>query len=132
MLLGSAYACLEGQARALAVYENGIGAINLPFRASEVGLEHTRSVHPLSMCCVSQFVSMLIGEPFLVHNPFLWSTKAEMCRVLDELDVSDIAWETVSCDCPYRSHTTVVVMFLLVRHSSFLASVRPIVRTISS
>lgn len=123
MLLGCAYACLEGQ-RALAVYENGIGAINLPFRASEVGLEHTRSVHPLSMRYVSQFVSMLIGEPFLVHNPFLWSTKAEMCRVLDELDVIDIAWETVSCDRPHRNHTPQCgrCSSCLLRRQSFLAS----------
>src|SRR5678816_1680692 len=30
-----------------------IGAINLPFRASEVGLDHTRSAHPLSLLYMS-------------------------------------------------------------------------------
>ena len=41
MLLGAACAYLAGKTT-LHIYENGIGAINLPFRASEVGLDHTR------------------------------------------------------------------------------------------
>src|SRR5579863_8134496 len=48
LLLGAICAYLEEQ-DTLYVYENGIGAINLPFRESEVGLDHARSVNPLSL-----------------------------------------------------------------------------------
>jgi len=97
MLLGSAYARLEGQ-KSLALYENGVGAINLPFRASEVGVDHARSVHPLSLLYVSQLVSLILEERFVVHNPFLWWTKAEMCKVLVDMEIGHIGWQTVSCD----------------------------------
>jgi len=126
MLLGCAYARLEGQ-HALALYENGIGAINLPFRASEVGLDHARSVHPLSLHLVSKLVSFVLGEQFVVHNPFLWWTKAEMCKVLNDLSVVDIAWETISCDRQHRKDVPQCgrCSSCLLRRESFLASSIP-------
>ena len=123
MLLGSAYALLEGQ-KALSVYENGTGAINLPFRYSEVGLDHARSVHPLSLEMLSKVVGFISGEKFSVHNPFLWSTKGEMCAILNKINVTDIAWETVSCDRPYRSNVSQCgrCSSCLLRRQSYLAS----------
>ncbi len=100
-LLGSACAYLMGQ-RVLCVYENGIGAINLPYRASAVGLDHSRSVHPLTLLMVSDIVSEIIGEKFRVKNPFLFWTKAEMCRKLAEDKRSDLPTLTTSCDSPHR------------------------------
>ena len=101
-ILGSAYALLEQQT-ALAVYENGPGALNLPFRASEVGLDHSRGVHPLSLAWISQLVSSIAGKQFVVHNPFIGWTKAEMCRVLDRMNLSAVAGITQSCDRSPRS-----------------------------
>ena len=100
-LLGSACAYLMGR-KELCVYENGIGAINLPYRASAVGLDHSRSVHPLTLLMVSDLVSELIGETFRVHNPFLFSTKAEMCQALAEDRRADLASLAKSCDSPHR------------------------------
>jgi 7-cyano-7-deazaguanine synthase in queuosine biosynthesis len=100
-LLGAACAYLMGQ-RTLYVYENGMGAINLPYRASAVGLDHSRSVHPLTLLKVSDVVSELLGEEFRVHNPFLFWTKAEMCRALAENQENDLAAITQSCDRRHR------------------------------
>ena len=100
-LLGAAYAYLMGQG-VLCVYENGIGAINLPYRASAVGLDHSRSVHPLTLLMVSDVVSELLGEEFRVHNPFLLWTKAEMCKALADDGRSDLPSLTMSCDSPHR------------------------------
>ena len=100
-LLGAAYAYLMGQ-RVLYVYENGIGAINLPYRASAVGLDHSRSVHPLTLLIVSDVVSELLGEEFRVRNPFLFWTKAKMCKALAEDGRSDLPLLTMSCDSPHR------------------------------
>ncbi|WP_228062018.1 7-cyano-7-deazaguanine synthase [Coleofasciculus sp. LEGE 07081] len=100
-LLGAAYAYLMGQ-KVLCVYENGIGAINLPYRASAVGLDHSRSVHPLTLLMVSDVVSELLGEEFRVCNPFLFWTKAEMSKALAEDRRSDLPPLTMSCDSPHR------------------------------
>lgn len=102
LLLGSAYALLEQQT-ALAIYENGPGALNLPFRASEVGLDHSRGVHPQSLAWISHLVSTISGTDFTVHNPFIGWTKAEMCSVLDKMNLSAVAGITRSCDRSPRS-----------------------------
>ncbi len=97
LLLGSAYAYLEGQDK-LFLFENGPGALNLPYRLSEVGVDHARSVHPISLSYISDIVSKVLRRPFKIHNPFIGWTKAEMCEVLKELGISDVAWRTWSCD----------------------------------
>lgn len=101
MLLGAACAYLMGQ-RVLHLYENGIGAINLPYRKSAVGLDHSRSVHPLTLLKVSDIISELLGEKFKVQNPFLFWTKAEMCKTLAEDGRGDLSPLTMSCDSPHR------------------------------
>lgn len=101
MLLGAACAYLMGQ-RILYLYENGIGAINLPYRKSAIGLDHSRSVHPLTSPGVSDIISELLGEEFKVKTPFLFWTKAEMCKTLAEDGRNDLLPLTMSCDRPHR------------------------------
>ncbi|KAB8329921.1 hypothetical protein SD80_032370 [Scytonema tolypothrichoides VB-61278] len=100
-LLGAACAHLMGQ-EVLYVYENGIGAINLPYRESAVGLDHSRSVHPLTLLMVGDVVSELLGEEFRVQNPFLFWTKAAMCKALAKDRRNDLPSLTMSCDSPHR------------------------------
>jgi hypothetical protein len=100
-LLGSACAYLMDQ-KILNLYENGIGAINLPYRKSAIGLDHTRSVHPLTLLKVGNLISELIGEKFTIRNPFLFRTKGEMCQQLAEDERYDLPALTISCDSPHR------------------------------
>jgi hypothetical protein len=103
LLTGAVCALLEGS-NELFIYENGIGAINLNFGAPEVGLDHSRSVHPNSLIMMSDFVSAVIGVPFAFRNPFVFSTKAQMCRIFAPLPKSQhnsvlkLIANTVSCD----------------------------------
>lgn len=100
-LLGAVCAYLMDQ-QVLYLYENGIGAINLPYRESAVGLDHSRSVHPLTLLMVGDVVSELLGEEFRVKNPFLFWTKAEMCKALAKDGRDDLPRLTMSCDSPHR------------------------------
>lgn len=101
LLLGAACARAEKQS-SLHIYENGIGAINLPFRASEVGLDHTRSVHPLSLLKMSELVSRLLDVSFTFNNPFLLWTKAQMCESLIQANAIDLIFDTITCDHLHR------------------------------
>jgi 7-cyano-7-deazaguanine synthase in queuosine biosynthesis len=101
MLIGAIVAALEGQ-QALHIYENGIGALNLPFRDAEVGLDHSRAVHPLSLLAVSDLVSHLLGTPFACINPFLFCTKAELCAPLRGTVGETLMHRTISCDSRRR------------------------------
>jgi 7-cyano-7-deazaguanine synthase in queuosine biosynthesis len=100
-LLGSVCAYLMGQ-RQLFIYENGVGAINLPYSKATVGLDHSRSVNPLTLLMVSDLVSELIGERFEIKNPFLFLTKAQMCEALAKDHKDDLSSLAVSCDSRYR------------------------------
>ncbi|MFO8040228.1 MAG: 7-cyano-7-deazaguanine synthase [Sodalinema sp.] len=100
-LLGSAYAYLM-DCNVLNLYENGIGAINLPYTESTVGLDHSRSTHPLTLLKVSNLVSDIFGEIFKIRNPFLFSTKAQMCQSLARNKKADLSALTQSCDRPHR------------------------------
>ncbi|MGB3790186.1 MAG: 7-cyano-7-deazaguanine synthase [Phormidesmis sp.] len=100
-LLGSAYAYLMGR-NVLHLYENGIGAINLPYRKSAIGLDHSRSVHPLSLLQVGTTVSAILNESFEVCNPFLFWTKGEMCQALAHENGRSLILSTTSCDSPHR------------------------------
>lgn len=103
LLLGAVCAMQQGL-RSLFVCENGVGAINLPFRKSEVGLDHARSVHPLSLAAMSELLSYVFTQPFTIENPFLTWTKAQMCREpLYEMSARKIAFSTISCDSRHRS-----------------------------
>lgn len=98
-LLGAVCALLEGQ-RVLHIYENGYGAINLPFTKAEPGLAHPRSMHPISLIETGNFVSNLVGTQFKFENPFLFSTKTQMCMSM--LSCPDLAFNTITCDGRYR------------------------------
>lgn len=97
LLLGAVCAYL-GEADSLCIYENGVGAINLPYRAAEVGLEHARSVHPHSLLLMANLISYLLKKPFSFHNPFQYWTKAQMCEVFMQEALINLVSRTVSCD----------------------------------
>ena len=67
------------------VFENGVGAINLPL--SEGGLVDglsTRGAHPSVLNKVSHLTSLALDRPMRFSLPFLNSTKAEMLAPLRE------------------------------------------------
>jgi hypothetical protein len=104
MLLGAVCARLYDQ-DALYLYENGTGAINLPFNPSQIGRSQAVSVHPVSLLRMSTLISAVLGEDFSITNPFLTWTKAEMCEVLKQLGADDLVTRTVTCDSRRRGPT---------------------------
>lgn len=102
LLLGAVCASLESQ-QTLSVYENGIGAINLPFSDAEVGIDHSLSVHPVSLLRMGELVTRVLGTPFAFRNPFLFQTKAQMCEALVTSSAfRPLVSSTFTCDRPRR------------------------------
>lgn len=64
------------------VYENGIGAIGLPYLATQEGAHTTKAMHPHTLCRFAALVTSVAGRPIRYVNPSLWSTKSELCRLL--------------------------------------------------
>ncbi len=85
-------------ARELFVYENGIGAINLPFDASQLGWEVSHPVHPKTLMLMEQLLSAIGHSNFRIRTPFLFSTKAETLRSPAISTIGLVIHETFSCD----------------------------------
>jgi 7-cyano-7-deazaguanine synthase in queuosine biosynthesis len=75
-------AALQSDRERLLVFENGVGALNLPFTAAQSGAMTSRAVHPLTLRLMSELVELLLGRPFAIVNPYLSVTKAEMVSAL--------------------------------------------------
>jgi len=80
------------------VYENGIGALNLPFDASQSGWEISRAVHPKTLFLMEQLVSSIANTSLKIHTPFLFSTKADSLKEVEPKPLLEGIRYTFSCD----------------------------------
>jgi 7-cyano-7-deazaguanine synthase in queuosine biosynthesis len=63
------------------VFENGVGAINLPLMSGMLGTcLSTRGAHPTFMRLMSDFCTQVTGQRILFNLPFLSATKADMLQ----------------------------------------------------
>ena len=97
LALGAITAFLAGS-DSLEIFENGVGAINLPYTEAQLGAHNTRAVHPVALAKMSQLVSDVIDRPFTFHNPWLFLTKGQLCSGLAASGVRELVRQTVSCD----------------------------------
>ncbi len=97
LTLGAITALNAGMEK-LHLFENGIGAINLPYDAAQNGTMNSRAVNPLSLLRMERFIKRLTDQPFQILNPFLFRTKSEMCKHEALRAVSDVIPLTFSCD----------------------------------
>ena len=115
------------------VYENGIGALNLPLNATQIGTDNFRGVHPRSLFMAQELFESALGRPCRIRNPYLFTTKAEMCRSLLPAGLADVVGETMSCDgYPQRvrkqsqcGHCTSCILRRQALHSSGLSHYDP-------
>lgn len=98
---GIATAWALGQDR-LRVYENGVGAINLPYLRSQEGSQAARSMHPRTLRMAEDLASAVSGRSFQVEAPYLLLTKAEAVRAVPEMKAAVIA-AAVSCDTAFAA-----------------------------
>lgn len=94
---GAVMAHMAGLDR-LDVYENGVGAINLPYTDAQLGSQATRATHPVTLRLMSTWLARVFGAPFTVTLPYTFATKGELCDALREAGLGHLALRSVSCD----------------------------------
>ena len=97
LALGTATA-FQADTDTLWVYENGLGALNIPLNESQLGVDNYRGVHPRSLRMASELFEKVLGRKIHIENPCLFVTKAEMCQHLKSAHLVEAIAETVSCD----------------------------------
>jgi len=93
-----AITALHAGTNELYMYENGFGALNLPFDATQIGIETSKAANPAFHRAMERVVEIISGRPFRIQNPFLFLTKAQALRHahIDEFGIT--LAETFSCD----------------------------------
>ena len=95
--LGAA-AALAIDCHRLLVFENGVGAINLPYERVPAGVPNSRAVHPRSLLLFARLIRVLTESEFSVDNPCAYLTKAEMCLHSSVQALRGSVADTFSCD----------------------------------
>ncbi len=86
----------------LVVFENGIGAINLPYLRSQFGSQATRSMHPRTLRLAERLAAAVNRRPFRIEAPALTLTKAQAIQNAPAAADPALAL-TVSCDTGFSA-----------------------------
>jgi 7-cyano-7-deazaguanine synthase in queuosine biosynthesis len=97
MTLG-AVAAINAGSNNLEIYENGIGAINLPYDGSQISAMNSRSVNPITLMEMEQLIRKITDADFTIENKYLFFTKSEMCVEAAVHEHREGVVETFSCD----------------------------------
>lgn len=79
------------------IFENGIISFNFPLIPHVLGARASRTTHPQALHGFAGLFSAIVGESFIVNNPFLWKTKSQILKMIAELDCAELIGGTVSC-----------------------------------
>jgi 7-cyano-7-deazaguanine synthase in queuosine biosynthesis len=93
-----AVAAISARADRLWLYENGVGALNLPYGSSQLGVMTSRSVNPRTLNQMGTLISLLTGREFTIWNGAVFQTKAMTCADPALSSVLDAVSLTFSCD----------------------------------
>jgi 7-cyano-7-deazaguanine synthase in queuosine biosynthesis len=98
LAIGAVTAVMAGS-QSLAMYENGVGCINLPYTAAQLGAQNSRAARPDAVAAMADLLSMVMptNAPKL-RLPCLFSTKGELCAGLRRPEIIGLIHLTMSCD----------------------------------
>ena len=82
---------------AVRFFENGVVSLGLPLSAAGLTVPISRSAHPRVLAGYQKLFSKLAGRTIAVDNGFLFTTKAEVVRGLQEDRGAALIATTVSC-----------------------------------
>lgn len=79
------------------MYENGVGAINLPYSHGQIGAHMSRSAHPKTLLEMQRLVALMDVGHLRLSLPHMFDTKAQMITAVPER-FDDLIAATISCD----------------------------------
>jgi hypothetical protein len=94
------------RAKRVRFFENGIVSLNLPVADEVVGSRASRTTHPQSLDLLSRLYELILDREFVVDNPFIFDTKADVIGRIVNGRGSGLIGHTCSCARPmFKSRT---------------------------
>lgn len=85
------------QARGVSFYENGVVSLNFPVADEVLRARSSRTTHPLILDYYTEFLQLVLETPFVVDNPFIFKTKADVVQLIAKGGGSHLIGQTCSC-----------------------------------
>ena len=101
LAVGIATAWTLGHDR-LQVFENGIGAINLPYTLAQFGSQSARAMHPKTLRMAQELASAISGRLFRIDAPGMKLTKGQLIQAAPVAADGALAG-SVSCDTGFSA-----------------------------
>lgn len=98
--VSAAIALAHGRRSAVRFFENGVVSLGAPISAAAIGARTSRATHPQVLAGWTRLFSALAkgtGRKVEVDDAFLWTTKAEVVRVVEAHGGAERIADTVSC-----------------------------------
>ncbi len=105
--LGMAVASLA-KSDVVRIYENGVVSLHLPITSELVGARASRSTHPCAIRYFDELANLVVQGDLTVENPFMWSTKADVVKVLRDSRYAPLIGQSESCGGTFqktKAHT---------------------------
>lgn len=83
-------------------FENGVVSLNLPVADEVLGARASRTTHPWALDRMERLLTLVAARPLRVENPYLLRTKADVVRVLEQCNATDLIPYT--CSCQHTGH----------------------------
>lgn len=85
------------KAKGVRFYENGIVSLNLPVANEVLRARASRTTHPQSLKLYSELYSLVTERDFIVDNPYLFKTKADIVEIILKNNGGDLIQHSCSC-----------------------------------
>lgn len=95
--LGALAALTVGGSR-LFLFENGVGALNLPCDSAQIGSQNSQGTHPVFLSRMEDYVNGVFKRPFTIENPFAFTTKGQMLGLPPLANHQALLHRSFSCD----------------------------------
>jgi hypothetical protein len=78
-------------------FENGVVSLNLPIADEALRARASRTTHPLALNLLEQLYCLITEREFVLDNPFLFETKADIVRIIADSGGEQLIPYTCSC-----------------------------------
>ena len=79
------------------IFENGVTSLNFSRREDLLNARASRTTHPQTVGRLARLFSMIAEQPFSIETPFLWRTKTDVVKLVQEAGKGHLIPSSVSC-----------------------------------
>lgn len=85
------------QAKGVRFFENGVVSLNFGIADEVLRARASRTTHPVTLHLLSQLCSLILECDFVIDNPYLFATKADVVRIIASCNAAPLIRYTRSC-----------------------------------